>query len=73
MSQFVDRFGRLHRSLRISITDRCNIRCQYCMPAGSITFLPRAQLLTYEEIAKFVDVVSRHGITRIRLTVESPC
>ena len=46
----VDTFGRVHRDLRISVTDRCNFRCTYCMPAEGMQWLPRAELLTYEEI-----------------------
>ncbi len=47
--RLIDRFGRVHNNLRISVTDRCNIRCVYCMPE-SVEFLPRASLLTFEEI-----------------------
>jgi GTP 3',8-cyclase len=68
----VDRFGRTHRSLRISVTDRCNIRCQYCMPDGPLQFLPKPQLLTYEEIARFSELMSTLGVTRIRLTGGEP-
>src|SRR5581483_103336 len=49
-SPLVDSFGRLHRDLRISVTDRCNIRCFYCMPEGTVQFKPRSELLTFEEI-----------------------
>jgi cyclic pyranopterin phosphate synthase len=68
----VDTFGRVHRSLRISVTDRCNIRCFYCMPAGDITFLPRQELLTFEEIARVAGVLSGAGIHDIRLTGGEP-
>lgn len=68
----VDSFGRIHRSLRISVTDRCNIRCQYCMPDGPIQFLRRSELLTYEEIASLVGIISEVGIQRIRLTGGEP-
>lgn len=71
-ASLVDRFGRVHRSLRISVTDRCNIRCFYCMPAGEITFLPRSELLTFEEIARVVRVLSQAGIHDIRLTGGEP-
>jgi GTP 3',8-cyclase len=72
VKELVDRFGRVHRSLRVSVTDRCNIRCQYCMPDGPLAFLPRNELLTYEEIRRFVDFLSRKGIRRIRLTGGEP-
>ena len=58
----VDRFGRVHRSLRISVTDRCNIRCFYCMPEGSLEFLPRKEILNYEEIARVAAVATGLGI-----------
>ena len=53
MSKLIDTFGRLHNNLRISVTDRCNLRCTYCMPE-EVTFLDKGQLLTFEEIARFV-------------------
>ena len=46
----IDNFGRLHDSLRISVTDRCNIRCFYCMPEEAVQFAPRQEILTFEEI-----------------------
>ena len=72
MSSLVDGFGRIHRSLRISVTDRCNIRCQYCMPDGPLQFLPKKQLLTYEEIAEFCERMTNLGVTRLRLTGGEP-
>lgn len=68
----VDSFGRVHRSLRVSVTDRCNIRCFYCMPAGDITFAPREELLSFEEIARVVAVLARAGIHDVRLTGGEP-
>lgn len=68
----VDRFGRVHSDLRISITDRCNIRCFYCMPAENVRFKPRSELLTFEEIERFVRVVARMGINKLRLTGGEP-
>lgn len=50
--RLVDRYGRVHNNLRISVTDRCNIRCFYCMPAEEVQFLPKQQLLTFEEIER---------------------
>ena len=67
-----DRFGRVHRSLRISVTDRCNIRCFYCMPPGPVAFLPRDEILTYEEIARVVRVATRLGIHKFRITGGEP-
>jgi len=54
----IDTFGRLHDSLRISVTDRCNIRCFYCMPETAVKFEARAQLLSFEEIERFVSIVA---------------
>ncbi|MEM6329403.1 MAG: GTP 3',8-cyclase MoaA [Planctomycetota bacterium] len=68
----VDSFGRTHTSLRLSVTDRCNIRCTYCMPAGDVRFLPRSQVLTFEEIERFVRVVAKMGVDRVRLTGGEP-
>jgi cyclic pyranopterin phosphate synthase len=67
----IDSFGRLHNNLRISVTDRCNIRCVYCMPE-SVAFLPRAELLTFEEIERFVRAVVPLGIDKLRLTGGEP-
>lgn len=67
----VDRFGRVHNNLRISVTDRCNIRCVYCMPEA-VQFLPRQELLSFEEIARFVRVAAACGIDKIRLTGGEP-
>ena len=67
----IDRFGRLHNNLRISVTDRCNIRCVYCMPE-SVQFLPRKDVLSYEEIERFVRIVAPLGITKLRLTGGEP-
>lgn len=68
----VDTFGRIHRDLRISVTDRCNIRCFYCMPAGAVQFKPRSELLTFEEIERFVRVLAEMGINKLRLTGGEP-
>ena len=70
--RLVDRFGRLHNNLRISVTDRCNIRCFYCMPADSVEFMPKAHLLTFEEIERIVRIGTTLGINRIRLTGGEP-
>ncbi len=68
----VDRFGRTHNSLRISVTDRCNIRCFYCMPAENVVFQPNSALLTFEEIAAFVAAMIPLGIDTLRLTGGEP-
>lgn len=68
----VDSFGRVHRNLRISVTDRCNIRCFYCMPNENVRFKPRSELLTFEEIERFVRVAVGLGINRLRLTGGEP-
>ncbi|MFM8397655.1 MAG: GTP 3',8-cyclase MoaA, partial [Pirellula sp.] len=68
----IDSFGRVHDSLRISVTDRCNIRCFYCMPNENITFLPKTELLTFEEIARFVELATQLGIRKFRLTGGEP-
>ncbi len=67
-----DKFGRLHDNLRVSITDRCNIRCFYCMPERDAPFVPRAEILTYEEIERFVRIAVRLGITKVRITGGEP-
>lgn len=67
----VDTFGRVHDNLRISVTDRCNLRCVYCMPE-EVTFLERQQLLTFEEIAHFVRVAVPLGVRKFRLTGGEP-
>jgi len=69
--RLVDSFGRVHNNLRISVTDRCNIRCVYCMPEKA-EFMPRDQLLTFEEIARFVAAVAPLGINKVRLTGGEP-
>jgi cyclic pyranopterin phosphate synthase len=69
--RLIDSFGRPHNNLRISVTDRCNIRCVYCMPE-QVAFLPRAQLLTFEEIERFVRITATLGIDKVRLTGGEP-
>ncbi len=69
----VDPFGRTVRDLRISVTDRCNFRCQYCMPAEGMQWLPREDILSFEEIERFARIcVSRFGFNGIRLTGGEP-
>ena len=70
--KLVDGMGRTIVNLRISVTDRCNFRCTYCMPADNVEFMDRSNLLTFEEIQRVVTVVSKLGINRIRLTGGEP-
>ncbi|MEZ6071094.1 MAG: GTP 3',8-cyclase MoaA [Pirellulales bacterium] len=70
--RLVDGFGRVHTDLRVSVTDRCNIRCFYCMPAENIRFKPRHELLSFEEIERFVRVAARLGVNKLRLTGGEP-
>jgi cyclic pyranopterin phosphate synthase len=68
----LDRFARPLRSLRISVTDRCNLRCQYCMPEQDYVWLPRESLLTFEEIGTIVDAFTALGVDRVRITGGEP-
>jgi cyclic pyranopterin phosphate synthase len=70
--KLIDSFGRVHNNLRISVTDRCNIRCFYCMPAENVVFMNRREILTYEEIERVVRVAVRLGVNKIRLTGGEP-
>jgi GTP 3',8-cyclase len=71
-SPLTDRFGRPLRSLRISVTDRCNMRCGYCMPEQEYVWLPRESILTFEEIHRLVGIFAGHGVDRVRLTGGEP-
>jgi cyclic pyranopterin phosphate synthase len=68
----VDSWGREIRSLRVSVTDKCNFRCRYCMPAEGLEWLPRDEVLTFEEIARLVRVLSEMGVDEVRLTGGEP-
>ncbi len=68
----IDRLGRIHTNLRVSVTDRCNIRCFYCMPDENVQFKPRSEILTFEEITRFVTVAAKLGVDRLRLTGGEP-
>jgi cyclic pyranopterin phosphate synthase len=68
----IDRFGRVASDLRISLTDRCSLRCTYCMPAEGLDWLPRAELLTDDEIVRLSEVFVDLGVTTIRLTGGEP-
>jgi cyclic pyranopterin phosphate synthase len=67
-----DSYGRLHDNLRISVTDRCNIRCFYCMPEHDIEFVKRAEILDFEEIERFVRIAAGLGIVKVRVTGGEP-
>src|SRR5688572_6604686 len=67
----LDSLGRVHTSLRISVTDRCNIRCFYCMPE-TVRFLPREEILSFEEIERFARVLAPLGVNKLRLTGGEP-
>ncbi len=71
-TQLIDTFGRIHDSLRISVTDRCNIRCFYCMPETDVKFQPREQLLSFEEIERFVTIAAKLGVRKLRVTGGEP-
>jgi GTP 3',8-cyclase len=67
-----DALGRPLRNLRLSVTDRCNLRCQYCMPEEDYVWLPREQLLNFEEISRLVDVFLMLGVDKVRVTGGEP-
>src|SRR5688500_15256373 len=67
-----DQFGRVIQYLRVSITDKCNLRCVYCMPVEGLPWLPREDLLTYEEIAEIIRTLAPMGLQRVRITGGEP-
>lgn len=71
MTRLEDRYGRVHDDLRVSVTDRCNLRCTYCMPVEPLWF-PRDEILSYEEIVRLVRVAVTHGVRKIRITGGEP-
>jgi len=72
MNSLIDRYGRDHTYLRISVTERCNLRCTYCMPAHGIELKPRSDLLTYDEIERLSAIFSSLGVRKIRITGGEP-
>ncbi|MEV8358225.1 GTP 3',8-cyclase MoaA [Microbacterium sp. NPDC076895] len=70
--QLVDRFGRVHRDLRISLTDRCSLRCTYCMPEQGVEWLAKSSILTTDEIVRVAGVLASLGIVEVRLTGGEP-
>lgn len=72
MPELIDQQGRRINNLRVSVTDRCNLRCIYCMPAEGVPWMPRSEILSYEEITRLVRVFAGLGITKVRLTGGEP-
>jgi cyclic pyranopterin phosphate synthase len=72
VTHLLDTFGRPLRNLRVSVTDRCNLRCQYCMPEEEYVWLPREEILHFEEIVALVDVFIELGVDKVRLTGGEP-
>ncbi len=72
MEPLVDGWGREIKSLRVSVTDKCNFRCRYCMPAEGLEWLPREEVLRFEEIARLVRVLAGMGVEEVRLTGGEP-
>jgi cyclic pyranopterin phosphate synthase len=70
--RLLDQFGRVGRDLRVSVTDRCNLRCTYCMPAEGLDWLPKPEMLTDDELVRLVEVMVGLGITGVRLTGGEP-
>src|SRR5258708_3286889 len=72
IAPLIDSFGRVHDNLRVSVTDRCNIRCFYCMPETDVHFVKRSEILDFEEIERFVRIGVGLGIRKLRLTGGEP-
>lgn len=72
MSRLIDAFGRQIEYVRLAVTDRCNLRCQYCMPAHGIDIVPRQELLTFKEMYRLIRVLTELGVTKVRLTGGEP-
>ncbi|MCG8749333.1 GTP 3',8-cyclase MoaA [Tenacibaculum finnmarkense] len=72
MHKLIDNFGRQISYIRLAVTDRCNLRCQYCMPAHGIDIVPRKELLTYKEMYRIIRVLTELGVNKVRLTGGEP-
>ena len=72
MSKLVDNFGRQMEYVRLAVTDRCNLRCQYCMPAQGIDIVPRQELLSFKEMYRLIRVLTELGVHKVRLTGGEP-
>jgi len=68
----IDQHGRVVNYIRLAVTDRCNLRCQYCMPAEGIQYVDRTDLLTYEEMERLLSILAKHGINKVRITGGEP-
>ena len=68
----LDRYNRNINYLRVSVTDRCNLRCEYCMPASGIRLMTHKDILTYDEIAEVVSVAAEMGVNKVRITGGEP-
>ncbi|MGD0360564.1 MAG: GTP 3',8-cyclase MoaA [Bryobacteraceae bacterium] len=71
-SPLIDQYGRIHTNLRISVTDRCNVRCFYCMPEEGVKFVPRDEILSFEEIERFARIAVGLGVDKVRVTGGEP-
>ena len=72
LKPLIDNFGRQIKYLRISVTDRCNLRCVYCMPESGVKTLSHDEIISYEDILRLVNILSKHGINKIRITGGEP-
>src|SRR4051794_20974835 len=72
MEPLVDGWGREIKSVRISVTDKCNFRCRYCMPAEGLEWLPRSEVLSFEELERLVRVLAGMGVDEVRVTGGEP-
>src|SRR2546422_11426271 len=72
MEPLRDSWDREIHSVRVSVTDKCNFRCRYCMPADGLEWLPRDEVLSYEEIARLVHILAEMGVDEVRLTGGEP-
>ena len=72
MNKLIDNFGRQMDYVRLAVTDRCNLRCQYCMPAHGIDIVPRQELLSFKEMYRLIRVLTELGVNKIRLTGGEP-
>src|SRR6184192_3010072 len=68
----IDQFGRVAKDLRVSLTDRCNLRCTYCMPAEGLDWLPSPEVLTDDEVVRLVGIAVREGVSEVRFTGGEP-
>jgi cyclic pyranopterin phosphate synthase len=72
MNPLIDLHGRQIRYVRISITDRCNLRCRYCMPVGGVDWVPHEQVLSYEEMLRILRICIARGVEKVRITGGEP-